>query len=204
MEEKLETFFFSVGDILSSLDFMRMDEQEVERFISVLANHDEVYTTGVGKAGLVAKYFADLLTSTGTPAHFIDPANATHGDLGRIFYAAPIVVFSASGATEELINFLDEVKWRNHIMFVTCQSTFPLKEDYSEISIDCGPIHEGNRLGFPGGSQVAMTLFCAAAASELVERKDVTQKEYADLHPGGQIGARLSRLRQTRPYSTSH
>lgn len=198
MEEQLEPFFFSVGDILSSLDFPNMNEAELEQFIKVLVNHDEIYTTGVGKAGHVARYFADLLSSIGTPAHFIDPVNATHGDLGRIWFAAPVVVFSASGATEELINFLDEIKWRNHIMFVTCQEDYPLKEDYAELSINCGPVAEGNSLGFPGGSQVAMTLFCAAAAAEIVEQKDVTKQEYGSIHPGGAIGKALSRVRRTR------
>lgn len=175
--------------------FMSEPDEVLNQFATVLEHADTIYTTGIGKSAHVARYFADVLTSIGKPSFFIDPVSAVHGDLGRLAYAAPVVVFTNSGATEELRPFLVAAQWSNHFLFVTGQRDYPLKE-FARISITIGSEGEGNRLGFPGDSIVKSTMFCAAMTAELAERLDVTEKEYKVIHPGGAIGKRLSNVRE--------
>lgn len=199
MAEKFKVLTDSLGDMADGITNMCTSvfhqQESVVRLLTILENQDVAYTTGVGKSGHVARYFADLLSSVGFPAHYIDPFSAMHGDLGRIEYAAPLIVFSNSGATEDLVPLLKAISYRNHIIFITGQEHFPLEERFSELSINTGPHVEGNTLGFPGGSVVAQIMFCAALVAELVERNNVTESDYRTFHPGGTIGKRLSELR---------
>lgn len=195
-QKQLIDFYVSTAKLIGAFNFRHLDHDAVYDFLAVLRQHEEVYTTGIGKSAHVARYMADILSSIGKRCHFIDPISGVHGDIGRIVYAAPIIVFTNSGETPELVPFVEAVYGSNNFVFVTGQEDYSLKK-YASISINLGPIAEGNRLGFPGASIVKATAFCAAITSALVEQTNVSEKEYKSYHPGGAIGKRLSEVRES-------
>ena len=156
----------------------------------------KVVTTGMGKAGFLARKFAATLSSTGTPAVFIHPAEAAHGDLGLIAEGDCIVAFSTSGKTLEIVEL---VELSRHLTSarVICITSHPESElrRLSDVVLDMGVIEEPCPLGLtPSASMAAMAAIGDALALTLMELKGVTRREYGLRHHGGYLGhkARLA------------
>jgi arabinose-5-phosphate isomerase len=160
---------------------------------AVLALRDcrgKVLTTGMGKAGHIARKFAGTLCSTGTPAAFIHPAEAAHGDLGLVAPEDCIVAFSTSGKTNEVLEMLELGRHLGlrTIIGITSHPDSRLR-DLADILIDMGPVEEVCPLGLtPTASIAVMLAISDALAIPLMELKNVTRHDYGLRHHGGYLG----------------
>jgi arabinose-5-phosphate isomerase len=151
-----------------------------------------VVASGIGKAGFIARKVAAVLCSTGTPASFIHPAEAAHGDLGVISAGDVIIAFSTSGKTREVVEL---VELSRHLTDATviCITSHPESElrRLSDIVLDMGVITEPCPLGLtPSASMAVMGAIGDALALVLMERKAVTRRDYGLRHHGGYLGHR--------------
>lgn len=154
-----------------------------------------VVVSGMGKSGIVGQKISATLSSTGTPSFYLHPAEAVHGDLGRLVRQDVLLALSYSGETEELLRLLDTVK-RLAIPLITftgsLQSTLA---QASDAVIDVGIDREACPLGLaPTASTTAMLAMGDALAMTLLEKRGFGEEDYAALHPGGGIGSRLRRV----------
>ena len=165
---------------------------------AVHALHDcrgKVLTTGIGKAGNIAQKFAATLSSTCTPAAYIHPGNAAHGDLGLVAQDDCIVAFSTSGKTREILEMLTLSRHLGleTIIGVTSHPDSELRE-LADIIIDMGVIDEPCPLGLTPSASIAVMLAIGdALALTLMELKGVTQHDFGLRHHGGYLG-RKARL----------
>ncbi|HKW66401.1 MAG TPA: KpsF/GutQ family sugar-phosphate isomerase, partial [Terriglobales bacterium] len=169
-----------------------------------------VVVTGLGKSGLVARKVAATLNSTGTPALFLHPAEALHGDLGMLVRGDAVIALSASGETEEILQLLATMKrLQIPLVSVTCDRLYPcgagaLARENSKIStlasaadvaLDCSVDKEACSLGLaPTASTTTMLALGDALAMALAERRGFKEEDFANLHPGGKLGKRLARV----------
>jgi len=160
---------------------------------AVLALRDcrgKVLTTGMGKAGHVARKCAATLCSTGTPAAFIHPGEAAHGDLGLIGPDDCIIALSTSGKTNEILEMLTLGRHLGlaTIIGITSHPDSQLRE-LSDVILDMGVIEEPCPLGLtPSASIAVMLAITDALALALMELKGITRHEYGLRHHGGYLG----------------
>jgi arabinose-5-phosphate isomerase len=158
----------------------------------LLACEGRVVTTGMGKAGYIAHKFAATLASTGTPAFFIHPAEAGHGDLGMLDKGDCIIAFSTSGKSLEVIEMLEIAHHLgvDSIIGITSHIDSPLR-DLSEIVLDMGPdIEEPCPLNLTPSATIAVMLAISdAIALTLMELKNFTREDYGMRHHKGYLGS---------------
>ena len=150
----------------------------------------KIITTGMGKAGFVAHKFAAILSSTATPAVFIHPAEAAHGDLGMLAPGDCIVAFSTSGKTREVLEFIQLSRRMSirSVVGITSHTDSGLRE-LSDVTINMGVIKEPCPLGMtPTASMAVMAAIGDALALVLMEKKSVTREQYGMRHHGGYLG----------------
>ena len=150
----------------------------------------KIITTGMGKAGFVANKFAAILSSTATPAVFIHPAEAAHGDLGMLAPGDCIVAFSTSGKTREVLEFIQLSRRMDigAVVGITSHTDSGLRE-LSDVTINMGVIKEPCPLGMtPTASMAVMAAIGDALALVLMEKKSVTREQYGMRHHGGYLG----------------
>src|SRR5271170_7135520 len=164
-----------------------------------------VLVTGMGKSGLIARKIAATLSSTGSPALYLHPVEALHGDLGMIVGGDVVLALSASGETEEILRLLATIKrLQVPLIAMTCdepgakaagegaRSTLAAAAD---VALDCSISQEACSLGLaPTASTTTMLALGDALAVELSERRGFKEEDFANLHPGGKLGKRLARV----------
>ena len=157
----------------------------------LLACKGRVVATGIGKAGYIAHKFAATLSSTGTPAFYIHPAEAGHGDMGMLDTGDCIVAFSTSGKSNEVIEMLQiaHLLGIDSIIGITSHVDSPIRE-LSEIILDMGPdIEEPCPLKITPSATIAVMLAISdAIALTLMELKNFTEEEYGMRHHKGYLG----------------
>jgi arabinose-5-phosphate isomerase len=146
-----------------------------------------IFTTGIGKAGLIARKVSATFTSTGTPCHFIHPVEALHGDAGAVSPDTTIIVFSNSGETEEAYCFLKSLRSIGSVIAVTANNESRIGK-WADVVIPLGKIEENN---IPTASTTAMMAIGDALALTVREIRGDTVEDLAKNHPGGSIGKRL-------------
>src|SRR6201994_65832 len=155
-----------------------------------------VVVTGMGKSGIIAQKIAATLSSTGTPALFLHPAEALHGDLGMLIRGDLALALSASGETEEILRLLATLKRIGDALICFCcnlKSTLALASD---VALDCSVPQEACGMGLaPTASTTAMLALGDALAIAVSLRKGFRAEDFADLHPGGKLGKKLARVR---------
>lgn len=150
----------------------------------------KVFTTGMGKAGYVAKKVASTLSTTGTPAVFLHPGDASHGDVGVVTKGDVLFAFSNSGKTREV---LETVHFCRHlgieaVIGVTAEKNSPLGQE-SDFVLELGHIVEPCPLGFtPTASCAAMIALSDALALTVMEERGFTKEDFAARHHGGYLG----------------
>jgi arabinose-5-phosphate isomerase len=173
----------------------RLDERFARAVEILFSCRGRVVVTGMGKSGIVGQKISATFSSTGTPSFFLHPAEAIHGDLGRLVATDVVVALSYSGETEELLRLLDTLK-RLAIPLITLtgslSSTLAVASD---VVIDVGIREEACPLGLaPTASTTAMLAMGDALAMALLEKRGFKEEDYAALHPGGGLGVKLRRV----------
>ncbi len=174
----------------------RLDES-FDRAVELLAGcKGRVVVTGMGKSGVICRKIAATLASTGTPALFMHPVDAIHGDLGMVAVGDVVLMLSNSGETEELLRLLETLK-RLGVPLVSLvgdpQSTLAR---HSEIVLNVGIDREACPFGLaPTASTTAGLALGDALALALSERKGFLMEDFARLHPGGVLGKKLARVK---------
>lgn len=167
--------------------------QEFERAVLTMKEcKGKILTTGIGKAGYIARKFAATLCSTCTPAAFIHPGEAAHGDLGLIDHQDCIIAFSTSGKSNEVIEMLELSRHLNlnHIIGITSHPDSELRK-LSEFILDMGVIEEACPLGLtPTSSLAVMLAISDALAIALMELKGIDKTDFGLRHHGGYLGRR--------------
>src|SRR3989338_7364255 len=164
-----------------------------ERIVNAIyKTKGHIIVTGMGKPGFIAQKISATLSSTGTPSLYLHPAEALHGDLGRVTKDDLILALSNSGETEEIIKFLPIVKKigaRLIAMTGNRKSTLARASDYT---IDVSVKREACPLGLaPTTSTTTMLAMGDALAVALLDKKGFKEKDFAFYHPGGILGKRL-------------
>jgi arabinose-5-phosphate isomerase len=155
-----------------------------------------VVVTGMGKSGIIAQKIAATLSSTGSPAMFLHPAEAVHGDVGVLLPGDVVVALSASGETEEILRLLGTLKRKGDALIsFTCNLKSTLAEA-SDVALNCGVEREACGLNLaPTASTTAMLALGDALAIAVSLRKGFRAEDFAELHPGGKLGKRLAKVR---------
>jgi arabinose-5-phosphate isomerase len=156
-----------------------------------------VIVTGIGKSGIVSRKIAATLSSTGTPAHFLHPAEALHGDLGVIRREDLVIALSYSGENDELVRILESIKRLGAGLIALTgdvQSTLALAAD---VVLDCRVSEEACPMNLvPTASTTAMLALGDALAMTVLVERGFQPEDFASLHPGGSLGKRLRRVEQ--------
>lgn len=168
----------------------------VDQLVRAADGRQSVIVTGVGKSGIIARKIAATLRSTGTSAHFLQPSEALHGDLGMIGRGDTVLALSASGETEELLRLLPTLKRLGARLIVFCSCSTSTLAEASDIFLDASVSAEACPLNLaPTASTTVMLALGDALALEVSRRRGWKAEDFADLHPGGRLGRRLSRVR---------
>jgi len=168
-----------------------------------------VVVTGMGKSGLIARKIAATLSSTGTPALYLHPVEALHGDLGMVVRGDVVLALSASGETEEILALLATIK-RLRVPLIAMtgdemveksagESPAPTRASTlassADVALDCSIAEEACSLGLaPTASTTTMLALGDALAVTLSEKRGFKEEDFANLHPGGKLGKRLARV----------
>lgn len=156
-----------------------------------------VVVTGVGKAGIVGQKISATLASTGTPSWSIHPAEAPHGDLGRITSDDVVLALSKSGETAEILRLMGHIKRvGTRSISITCQTNSPLAR-LSDVAIEIGDVSEACPLGLaPSTSTTLMLALGDALALTVLKHRGFTREQFAQFHPGGALGRALIRVEE--------
>jgi arabinose-5-phosphate isomerase len=173
----------------------RLDEGFVRAVDALLGCQGRVVVTGMGKSGIIGQKVSATFSSTGTPSFFLHPAEALHGDLGRLVRNDVLVALSYSGETAELLRLLDTVKRLGIPLITLTGNPASTLAQASDVAIDVGIRQEACPLGLaPTASTTAMLAMGDALAMALLEKKGFTEDDYAALHPAGELGVKLRRV----------
>lgn len=170
----------------------RLDDNFDRAVHTILQAKGRVIVSGVGKSGHVARKIAATLSSTGTPAYFVHPSEAAHGDLGMIQPDDVVVAISNSGATDELLVIVPSVKRMGaRLIAMTGRVDSPLAQ-LADAHLDVGVAEEACPLNLaPTASTTAALAMGDALAVVLLEMRGFGAEDFARSHPGGALGRRL-------------
>lgn len=175
-----------------SLMVETLDDDFVRAVELILACEGRVVATGIGKAGIIARKISATLASTGTPSHYLHPAEAAHGDLGRVTANDLVLALSNSGTTAELVRLIDPIKALGaRLVAITADAQSPLAR-HADAVLDYGQVREVCPLGLaPTTSTTVMLALGDALAMAVSAEREFTPEEFARYHPGGQLGRAL-------------
>ncbi|MBI4567722.1 MAG: KpsF/GutQ family sugar-phosphate isomerase [Planctomycetes bacterium] len=175
----------------------RLDARFEEAVRLVLACAGRVVVTGMGKAGIIGEKIAATLASTGTPAHTIHPAEAAHGDLGRVTPDDVVLILSNSGESEEVVRLLPLLRRIGVKIVALTGAGGSTVARNADVVLDIGPIAEACPLGLaPSASTTAMLAMGDALALTVQKERKFTPEEYAFYHPAGALGRRLLKVEE--------
>jgi len=180
-----------------------------ERALDLMdACRGRVVVTGMGKSGIIARKIAATLSSIGTPALFMHPVDAVHGDLGMVVRGDVVLALSASGETEEILRLLATIK-RLQVPLISmtgdgicvadagqnARAKLSTLAEAAAVALDCSVAKEACSLGLaPTASTTTMLALGDALAVALSEKRGFKEEDFANLHPGGKLGKQLARV----------
>ena len=183
---------------------LRIEAESIQRLIPrvgasfskavelLVACKGRVVVTGMGKAGLIGQKISSTLASTGTPSLFVHPADAIHGDLGRVTKDDCLIALSNSGETPALNQLLPIIKQIGTPLIALTGNTRSHLAKHSDVVIDVSVRREACALNLaPTSSTTAMLAMGDALSVVVAERKGFKERDFAFFHPGGQLGKRL-------------
>ena len=160
-----------------------------------------VLVSGIGKAGHVARKLSASFSSTGTPSHFLNPAEALHGDVGSVRKGDVVLVLSYSGESDEIVRMLSVVKkLGNSVVAITGNGNNTLAR-HSDMVLRLGRIEEACPLGLaPSASTTAMAALGDALFLTVMKCRRFTADDFAMFHPAGQLGRKLIKVREAMTF----
>ncbi len=173
----------------------RLDER-FDRALALLQNcKGRVILTGMGKSGIICRKIAATLTSTGTAAFFLHPAEATHGDLGVIQSDDVVMALSYSGETDEILRLFEAIRRLGAKLIAITGSPRSTLAEAADVALDCSVTEEACPLNLvPTASTTAALAIGDALAMTLLVQKGFREEDFANLHPGGKLGKRFMRV----------
>src|SRR3954470_21611611 len=179
--------------ILALVD--RLDER-FDRAVQLLRDcRGRVIVTGMGKSGIICRKIAATLSSIGTPAFFLHPAEAIHGDLGVIQPDDVILALSYSGETDEILRLLETIRRLGAKLVAVTGTPGSTLAQAADVALDCSVAEEACPLNLvPTASTTAALAIGDALAMTLLVAKGFRQEDFANLHPGGTIGKQFMRV----------
>jgi arabinose-5-phosphate isomerase len=175
----------------------RIDERFECAVRILLECKGRVIVTGMGKSGIICRKIAATLASTGTPAFFLHPAEAFHGDLGVLQSDDVIVALSNTGETEELLRLLETIRRLGAKLIAITGNDASTLSQRADVALDCGVSEEACPMNLvPTASTTAALALGDALAMTLLVAKGFRQEDFASLHPGGKLGKKLMRAEQ--------
>src|SRR5436190_11101479 len=163
----------------------------------VLACPGRVVVTGMGKPGFIAQKISATFASTGTPSLFLHPAEALHGDLGRLVPGDLVLALSNSGETEEILRLLPALKRMGAPIIAVTGGQKSSLAAAADVVLEIGPVPEACPLGLaPTTSTVALLALGDALAMTVLHRRGFSPEQFAELHPAGALGKRFLRVRE--------
>ena len=170
----------------------RLDKNFIRAVELIHECRGKVVVTGLGKSGLICRKIAATLSSTGTPAFFLHPADGIHGDLGMVGHEDVILAVSNSGETEEILKLLPHFKWHGLRLIVMTGKPDATLAKAADVVLDVGVAEEACPLGLaPTASTTAALAMGDALAVVLLEKKGFKEEDFAIRHPGGVLGRKL-------------
>lgn len=181
----------AIRELIPRLDY------RFEKAIDLLYHcQGRIVTTGLGKSGIICKKIAATLASTGTPALFIHPAEAVHGDLGMLVKGDVLLALSNSGETEEILTLLERVKRLGIKLVSMVGDIHSTLASVSDVALDVSVRKEACPLNLaPTASTTAALALGDALALALLEKRGFKEEDFAMLHPGGKIGKRFLKVK---------
>jgi len=156
-----------------------------------------VVTSGMGKAGLIAQKISATFASTGTQSIYLHPAEAIHGDLGRLSTGDLLLALSKSGETDELLRLMAPLKAQGVPVVAITESRDSSLAKHSDTVLELGSIEEAGELALaPSTSTTAMLALGDALALVVQENKEFGPEDFARFHPGGDLGRRLMKVEE--------
>lgn len=170
----------------------RLDSRLVEAIQLILHCKGRVVVTGMGKSGHIARKIASTFASTGTPAFFVHPGEASHGDLGMITDCDVVIALSNSGESSEIVTILPLIKRKNaHLIALTGKPESTLARA-ADVHLDVSVAREACPLNLaPTASTTAALALGDALAVALLDARGFSAEDFAQSHPGGALGRRL-------------
>ena len=173
----------------------QLDQAFVEAARLMVTCPQRVAVTGMGKAGLIGRKIQATLASTATPAYFLHPVEALHGDLGMIHPQDIVIALSRSGETQELIQLIPALKRLGCKVILLTAKPKSRCAGQSDLVLNIGDVPEACPLGLaPSSSTAAMLAVGDALALTVMELKGVKPEQYATYHPGGALGRSLMKV----------
>ena len=170
----------------------RLDERFLAAVSLILACKGRVIVSGIGKSGHVARKIASTMSSTGTPAYFVHPAEASHGDLGMIQRDDVFIAISYSGETDELLQIVPLVKRQGAKLVVMCSNAQSSLGREADVFLDARVEQEACPLNLaPTASTTAALALGDALAVSLLDARGFSPDDFARSHPGGSLGRKL-------------
>ncbi|MCD6080181.1 MAG: KpsF/GutQ family sugar-phosphate isomerase [Candidatus Omnitrophica bacterium] len=171
---------------------LKVDESYIKAIELLYNTRGRVVLTGMGKAGIIAQKISATLASTGTPSLWLHPAEAVHGDLGRVTRDDVVIALSNSGETEEITKFLPIIKRIGACLIAITGNPKSTLAKYSDVVINAKVEKEACPFNLaPTASTTAMLAIGDALAIALLELKGFKEDDYALFHPAGTLGKRL-------------
>lgn len=175
----------------------RLDSRFTRAVSLLLACRGRVIVSGMGKSGIIAQKIAATFSSTGTPAFFLHPSDALHGDLGVLTPGDVVVALSYSGETEELLRILHTARQLGVPLIAMTGDRSSALAAGADVALDCAVSTEACPLGLaPTASTTATLALGDALAMSLLEARGFRLEDFARLHPGGRLGRQLMRVSQ--------
>jgi arabinose-5-phosphate isomerase len=179
--------------ILGLID--RLDERFAHAVVMLRDCTGRVIVTGMGKSGIVCRKIAATLSSTGTPAFFLHPAEAIHGDLGMVHRDDVVIALSHSGETGEVLRLLETIRRLGARLIAVTGSPTSTLANAADLTLDCHVAAEACPLNLvPTASTTAALALGDALAMTLLIEKGFREEDFANLHPGGKLGKKLMRV----------
>lgn len=180
----------------------KLDDNFTKAIGLIIESKGKFIVTGVGKSGHIGAKIASTLASTGTPAFFVNPLDAFHGDLGMIGKGDVVLAISNSGQTDELLRFIPLLKERDIPIISMSGNPASLLAKYSDCHLNVSVEKEACPLNLAPTSSTTATLAMGdAIACALMTVRNFQAKDFAQFHPGGSLGRRL--LSRVKDYMTS-